>query len=448
MKKPCLDMMGLIVFLSFFAILPNRVTAQPTVSAKPLARLMELALENSPTISAARKNAESAKLQRKNSTARLLPSLDLEARQGIADADPRGASGGLGAVPPYTSGLDLRLTEKLYDNGESLTRRKIALRAEERAEQEFQLTRDEQLLRLAQAYYAWSEQAQSRAILDSRLQILESQYKILRGQFRQGMKTKRDVLRIETELRRSELDRVKLDNDIVLARLEVANIAGVKPELLAEKRILPASPDASWTPPEVKETPDIKNHRRNRILALQLEESQLEVNIKKRQYWPEISIDGSIGYVAQDYFATGLHVWESDSVNWQAMLTLRYNLLDFGIRRREAQIAKLAAESVSESNRKAEIDLANEVQTNFLRLQESRETIRLAKELLGLEQNSFNAQERDFRDGRTSYLDLITNLNSLIDAKSKFISAYFGYKTQQVNYAFHQGRVQDVLAAE
>jgi outer membrane protein TolC len=74
-----------------------------------------------------------------------------------------------------------------------------------------------------------------------------------------------------------------------------------------------------------------------------------------------------------------------------------------------------------------------------LKLRQFRETVKTTRELLVLEQQSYSILEAEYRNGRAAYLDLITNLNSLIDARSKFMTSYFGFKKQQMLYAFHKG---------
>ena len=87
-EKSFLGMTVLIVFLSFFTIWPTQAEVRQK-EAKPLARLLTLAMENSPEILNAKRAFDTAKLERANTTAALLPSLDLETSHGISDISPR-----------------------------------------------------------------------------------------------------------------------------------------------------------------------------------------------------------------------------------------------------------------------------------------------------------------------------------------------------------------------
>lgn len=435
----------LIVFISFFGFFPAHGQGPKTATAKPLARLTQLALENSPIIASARRNYESSTLEKKNSFASMLPSLDLEAVHGYEDSNPVNRDN---PTRPWQSSLGLTLSEKFYDNGASISRYKLNRRKEQRTLLEFELSRDEHLSKVAQAYFTWSEQAQMRLIEETRHDLLRKQFRQVGGQFRQGMRTKRDVLRIETRLRSSELELVKSANDVRLAEEELASLVGVSVDVLGQEGIGTMEPNPKFMPLEISEPLATTTHRRTKALDLALQESQLETEIVRREYWPQLYLDGKVNYGTQGYMNSEARMWDNDILSWSTLLTLKYNIFDFGINRREVQMARIRTEQVGDENRRTLLELKQELTTVFTRLKEMRETLKLSQELLGLEQSSYNRLERDYRDGRAEYLELIENLDTLIDAKSRYISSYFGFKTQQVNYEFHQGRVQEFLMAQ
>ncbi|MFW1447715.1 TolC family protein, partial [Vibrio parahaemolyticus] len=60
-------------------------------------------------------------------------------------------------------------------------------------------------------------------------------------------------------------------------------------------------------------------------------------------------------------------------------------------------------------------------------------------ELLNLEKQNYNALENDYRNNRASYLDLILSINAYIDARSKYLAAYYDLRRQKMTYDFHSG---------
>jgi outer membrane protein TolC len=68
---------------------------------------------------------------------------------------------------------------------------------------------------------------------------------------------------------------------------------------------------------------------------------------------------------------------------------------------------------------------------------------RLNDELLQLTQESFDTLETEYRNGKISYLDIITGLNDLLDAKVGFYSAHFALLQNIAQYRFYEGNLYD-----
>ncbi|NJL24392.1 MAG: TolC family protein, partial [Calothrix sp. SM1_5_4] len=189
--------------------------------------------------------------------------------------------------------------------------------------------------------------------------------------------------------------------------------------------------------------PEIKSddHIRKRILDLQFKEAEYEAKLVARDTWPQVTLSAEYGYHNRDYLDTATTWTETQRWEWAALLTLKYTIFDFGMKKRNLEIAHVRAKKTKEENSQALLDLSNELRDVWLKLREFRENVKMSRELLVLEQQSYSILEAEYRNGRASYLDLITNLNSLIDARSKFMSSYFGLKKQQMLYSFHKGEL-------
>lgn len=418
-------------------------TKRPSIGARSLPRLAEMAEQNSPNIQKAKNSLEIAKLELENARSVFLPSLDLEAIHGYQDANPTWKEARFWS--PYASKLNLVLTENLYDNGESWTKLDMARVKWERARLEFEYKRDEQLLSVAQAYFDWSASVRQREIDENNRVSLRRQFNALDAQYRQGLKTKRDVLRIETEVRRLEMDLLRRDNEVDINFQKLAAAGGLSREDLEKEDIEIEDPkpyvNVDAGAPQLKAS----SHRRAKILNLSGEIARLDSRLADREVWPRVSLNGSLGYHAHDYLGTNIKWADQDSTDWSALVTLKYNLWDFGIRRRNAEVAKVKARNVNDDNRQILLDLSNDLRDVWNRLREHRENVKMARELLGIEQQSYAILEAEYRNNRVAYLDLVTNLRSLYDARSRFSSSYFGLRKQQMLYSFHKGDLHETL---
>ncbi|MGE0527906.1 MAG: TolC family protein [Bdellovibrionales bacterium] len=420
----------------------DRRPAPASPSATALAQLIGLAERHSPAMAAARNALEIAEFEKENSFYRFFPALDLEAKHGLLQTAPELRSS------PWHSEMNLILTEHLYDpdNNATPTKYRLMDRRLERVRLESIYQRDETALKIVQAYLDWSASLQQREIDENKSDLLRRQYNVLEVQYKQGIKTKRDVLRIETEIKKLEMDVLRRDSEVALSFQKLATVVGVSPQVLEAEKIEgeEANTRRRAVGAEPKEL-SLEDHVKSRIAALKAQEADFESQIVERNYWPRLSLQGEVKYNNHDYMGTGNRWSQADGWSYGLFLVLRYNLWDFGIRRRDVQIARIRERNVADDNRKVLLDLGSELREVFLRLREFRANLANSRELLILEQQSYTILNTEYRNGRASYLDLITNLNSLIDARSKFMASYFGLMKQQMVYAFHRGELYEVI---
>lgn len=406
-----------------------------------LAKLVELAEQNSPIILKYRLALEQAQLEYKTSRAKFFPSVDLESKHGPTGSDPSASDK---QTNIWTSSTVVKMTENFYDNGDSITNYKRAENAVEQKRLEYEEARDTHLLNMAKTYYDWSANWQDRQISENKRELLRRQFNILEAQYKQGLKTKRDVLRIETEVRRLQIDLLGKDNNLEVTLERLCSQAGISREELkaanitAEEAKIEASiPSGPW--PEVK----LSDHRRVRIFARQSKDAEFGSRLKERQWLPQIALTGEVNAGYYNYFEA--RTWNTDFWGWNTMLVMKYNLWDWGTRSRDLQIARINERKVRADSSQGEADLGVELREVWLKLTEFAESAKMTKDLLTIEQQSYNILEAEYRNGRATYLDLITNLNSLIEARSKYAFTFFNLKKQQATYAFHKGSLYEDL---
>lgn len=413
-----------------------------SINARGLPRLIELAEQYSPNIQKAQADLTVARLEYSIAGKQWLPSLDLTLQNG------HGVDGADLAKPSqWAQNLNLKLTENLYDNGKSLTKFQIAKSANSRAQIEFELARDQQLLNVTNAFYDWSSSTHLREILESKRDLLKRQYAVLETLYKHGIKTKRDVLRIETEVRKNEIDLINADNDTDLNFQKLSSAAGVPREELEKEEIESEEPKPFVKTESNAETLNPRNHRQAKVFEFNRREAQLNTQLQRREYLPQVFASGSFGYSNLYYMYRGNPAgWDDNHLwGWTALLTIQYNIWDFGIRREQLEIAKVREKQVTDKTEQQLLDLGNDLRNVTNQLRALRENVRMTRELLVLEQQSYSILEAEYRNGRAQYLDLILNLNSLIDARSKFNASYYGLKKQQALYSFHQGELYETL---
>lgn len=410
-----------------------------------LARLVELAEERSPQIRMSKLVLAQTQLELKTAMAKFFPSVDLLTEHGLRDKYPDGDKRPTAAV----SSLTLQATEKLYDNGASITNYKIAQNKYQRQMLMYEIERDDQLLKLANTYYDWSSTWQDRQIANNKRDLLRRQFNMLEAWYKQGLKTKRDVLRIETEVRKLQIDLLRRDNDLENLLEKLASQAGITREELrtngiaAEEAQL-SSPIDSGPWPEMKAA----DNRRAVVVKMENREAEYQSRLSERKYWPTVDLTGEIYDKYSDYLDFGRSFEDTRVWGWSALVTINYNLWDWGTRKRDLEISRVKEKTTQARNEQLLLDLDVNLRDVVLRLNEFAESAKMTKELLNIEQQSYNILEAEYRNGRATYLDLITNLNSLVDARSKFAATYFALRKQQITYAYHKGTLYEVLKSK
>ena len=101
---------------------------------------------------------------------------------------------------------------------------------------------------------------------------------------------------------------------------------------------------------------------------------------------------------------------------------MNYTIWDNGQNYRKFSIAKKQF-SLAELSRNNTIASINETQSALkTQLNLERQSFKIAKEVMDAAKEAFNILERDYREGRASYLDFLTGLRSRADAELSYFT--------------------------
>ena len=185
-----------------------------------------------------------------------------------------------------------------------------------------------------------------------------------------------------------------------------------------------------------------------KILQLQGQISQIDVNLAKRRYWPELSLVGAASYGSQDYIDTRQTWSDNEQTSWSLFLNLKFNLIDWGVRNRNIQIAKLSQVSAEESVRSTLLEVQKDLEVFKDDVEKSQESYRLSKELQKMEEETFQILERDYKAGQTTYLELSTGLANLLDAQSLGLEADYNQADLHLRWKYYKGILNEQTALQ
>lgn len=428
-------------YLLFFGVLIFNIDPAKAAPLKMnLKETIQYAVQNSPNLESIRREMSIADMERKNAYSVFLPSLDLNANYGINDRDPRQST----TYNKYVSEFGLTATENLYDNGISLLQYDSAKVAKNIAELNYNKERDALSLSIASQFLSLSLVTKLLEVQKNQYEIIEKQFNTIASQYKQGIKTRRDYLRFKSELRRSEIQLQNAQTRLQNTKIDLIKLIASTEQVQEFEFQFEPEPVATQLVKNVpKEKPSVEQHWIFKIAKMRSEIFDNEVSIARRSYYPQLFLSGGATYGSANYWKTGSDFRDNDYTSWNALLTVSFNLWDWGIRNRNITIAKdrkVQREKSIETELNEFIASNEKLMTNMAL---SHSNFLTAQELLTLETDSYSFLESEYRNGRVSYLDLIVGLRDLLNAKIQMFTSFYDLRTQLLQYKYHQGMLYE-----
>ncbi|OFZ47062.1 MAG: hypothetical protein A2381_12740 [Bdellovibrionales bacterium RIFOXYB1_FULL_37_110] len=396
------------------------------------------ALENAPEFDTYRRESNIAALEEKSAFSRFLPSLDFTMTHGLQDTSPRTQAGA------WQSSIDLGLSEKLYDNGVTSKKYEIAKIKNQQTQIALDNQKNKLSLNISTEYLKYSKYVRLYEIQLAQFDLIKKQFELISNDFHQGIKKRDDFLRFKTQVSRGEIDLVNSKNLVKNTIEELKKIIGVKNNTeinfvpINLNNIIPKHTKA-------KVTINVEDHLEFKESKLQKKINNIESDLVRRQYWPEISLSTGIGYQNSQYMEKVSSFPANDSIGWNALITIKFNLWDWGIKTREREVA-IQKNIIQDNEQNSKIlNLQSQINELMIQLDQYSHNYDLTKELLTLEQTNIDFIKREYRNGKVGYLDLVTGLNNLADAQIKYFTAISDLENAEYSYKYHQGTLYDYL---
>jgi len=412
------------------------------------------ALENKADAKKAKLSVENSEYQIQEVRARALPTiaasgnltynpiLQLNALPG----DFFGAPGTVILAPlgqKYTSTAGVNLTQTLFDQS-VFTGLKAARSTREFYQVNAQLTEEQVIERVANAYYQVYVQRQQLVVLDSTYNNTERVRNIIKGQFDNGLARKIDLDRMSVNL-----------NNINTQRQQALNAVQQQENALKFYMGMPIQtaitlPRADFEISQLASTekPDVKRRTEYLLLEKQL---QLYTYNKKAiiaEYYPSLSLTAGYNYIGQGpelpWFAK-----PSDNVYWSDFSSIGVNLKvpifnGFATRSRvrKADIQLRETEADME-DAKLSLDLAYEnavtqINNSLITINNQKENVKLAQEVLDNTQNNY-------QQGLATLTDLLDSETSYIEAQNNYTNALLEYKLAEVQLIKAKGELRTLI---
>ncbi len=391
-------LLSLRTFFFFWVIsIPLFADAQETT----LYQSVEQALNYSPQLQALIHNQEAVAYDLKQTRGRYLPSVDLLLGYG-AEQHSDSVTRFPGADPSDTDwdsrgDATLRLTQKVYDGGEtsqSISIRKALLAS---ADQDVQEGIQAIILNAVNAHLEVYRQRELVALAEKDLEVHKDIYQALSEIEQAGAGNIADVTQTQTRMARAQSILIVSQADLNVAIANYERVVGVKPKKLAYAEISNAMPSS------LEEALTWMEQKNPGLLAIsaRIMEADARVRLARSSYKPKINIELSSRYYDQ---LEGDPSWQHTN---DAMAFLRWNLFNGG-QDKEAVNAALSRKYESRSNRDEKLielrDATASAWVTYLSLQRQKKAF---QEAVASSEKTFDAYLKQFSVSRRSLLDVL-----------------------------------------
>ena len=304
-----------------------------------------------------------------------------------------------------------------------------------------QLTENEIIEKVAQAYYQVYQTRQTLENIESNLALTEKTANVVKGLNQSGLSKKIDVDRTTVAVNNLKSARQQALNGVQLSENALKYMIGMpmNEAITLPKEGFEANYDLAF------EKGNSNTRIELQVLEKQKQLLDLNTKVQRAALYPSLALQASYGYLSMGP-KTPIIYGKKDKVygaDYSAItLGLKIPIFSgFGTRAkiRQAQIESQALEATLKDTRLA-MDLAYEnahsrLTNNLLTIDSQKENVKLAEEVLLNTQNNY-------QQGLASLTDLLEAERSLSDAKNNYTNALLDYKLAEIQLLKSQGKLE------
>ena len=430
------------------------LTANAQVKTLTLKDAITYALENKADAKKAKLNVENSEYQIQEVRSRALPQISANGslthspilQTTVIDGDNFGAPGTTIQASfgqKWSSAAGITLNQAIYDQSVFIGL-KAAKSTREFYQINAQLTEEQVIEKVANAYYQVYVTRQNLAVLDNNLKNTNKVKDIIKGQFDNGLAKKIDLDRTSVRVSNINTQRQQTLNAIALQENSLKFLMGmpITTEISIPETEFEVSANA------LSQTPDTTT--RTEYLLLKKNEQLLEYQKKSVQaaYYPTLSLTGSYNYIGQGPEMPWFKK-PSDGVYWSDYAAVGLNLhvpifTGFGTRAKVRQANnKLESIKVDLAETKLALELEYEnaktqIDNSIISIKNQKENAKLAQEVLTNTNNNYV-------QGLASLTDLLEAENELVAAQNNYTTSLLEYKLAEIALIKSKGELKNLL---
>jgi outer membrane protein len=426
--------------------LPPAPLMSPDLPEMSLDQLLQIALDNQPSIRSAQAALQGANAQVGIARSDYFPTIDTVLGY---SRETRNTAGGVSATGTVQTrrvssrsvnqqDFNANLSQNVFDSFRREWNVRAAREEQNAARFDLSTSRQDVILNVQIAYYNY---LLARRLVDVNQEAVRRNIQVLeraQGFFEVGTRPKIDVTRAQVDLANAELALVRARNALAVAFAALNNAIGVPdhplyrvPEEL-EIPPLPLKPEEFLATLEESTRRALENRTELRALSARIRSAEADLTVAKRNFLPFLSADANWRYTGQEL---------PYAPNWAVGATLTVPVLNPPLFSQvDAAAADLASAQASEEITAQNIVL--EVQQSFVDLVAARERIRSAEVLLTSARENLDLAQGRYQVGVGPLIDVTDAELALTQAESENIQAAVDFKIADARLRKAMGLVE------
>ncbi|RYY30652.1 MAG: TolC family protein [Chitinophagaceae bacterium] len=346
----------------------------------------------------------------------------------------------------WNTSAGLSLSQNIFDQS-VFTGLKAAKSTEEFYKLNAQLTEEQIIELVANAFYQLQVQRQKIEVLDSNYNSSTRVRDILKGQFENGLARKIDVDRMNVTLSNIEAQRQQLRNGIIQAENQLKFLMGMQIQQPIE---VPEVEINSIHPEAIADNDSLNLAERTEMQILR-QQSKL-LNYQKDSYtaqnYPTLGLTSNYTYQGLGN-KFPLIKGPSQGVNWfdyaSVGVTLRVPIFRGGANKARIRQADVSIRKMDEDIANAELSLNLDFENAKSKLSSSIIILNNQKTNAELAQEVFTNTQNNYNNGLATLTDLLDAESSLTQAQNNYSTALLDYKIAEIQLLKSKGKLKTLI---
>ncbi len=305
----------------------------------------------------------------------------------------------------------------------------------------FKLSREQLIYNVKSLYTTiLSLQSQEEA-QEAYIKALKQLYDDIILQMQLGKRARVDQLKAATDLERARAQKAHIVSSLTIVRATLASLLNVA--TLSDLEEIPLAVEP--TGPKMSSfSQRIKELQRYHSAELEVLKSEKLIKQSEAALYPQLTFNAFYGqnFGPNDNSNPSSNDWQNEEV-WQAGLTLKWDIIDFGKRSSSRQRADITRQQSLRERLKTELDLRRDFTEAVTRINASVTDYNSARTELALTRETESIEQIRFDKGAADLNDLLQAKARNQLALSRFINAGYTYKNAgfYLDYLLERGEL-------